>query len=41
MNVVVAVVAGWLGLNGLILVGAGIVAWLRRHEPDRMDVHDL
>lgn len=41
MNVVVAVVAGWLGLNGLILAWAGVVVWLRRHEPDRIDVHDL
>lgn len=33
MNVVGVLLAGWLGLNGLILVGAAILAWLRRGQP--------
>lgn len=40
MNVWVALLAGWMGLNGLILAWAGVVAWLKRHEPDRFDIHD-
>lgn len=41
MNVLIAIVAGWLGLNAFLLVIAGIVAWVRRHEPIRLDIHDL